>query len=294
MMDRLKQPTPQPLGTRPPFLLDAFGPYGQEQLRLIWTNQPKPRHPQLDQLIESTWQIRTEQAQREGVLLFNGQLVRLVGWETRGRELILETGPTDYAHFLATNYHHPHLGEQIGWDLFSNPIGTTANIITSDGWLAYGRRSEAVACHPGFVHAIGGGLEAGELRPDGTFDAFASIFRELQEELDLSRELIESALCLGLIRDPEIKQPELIFDVFTSISRQDLSKRFNASERHEHNGLVFCRNEPSCFNPFIRETSRIAPITIGALCLHGRQVEGDSWFDATLNMLSSDGLQIAT
>lgn len=268
-----------------PYMLDAYGPFERDQLRITWTGEHGPTDARIDALVDSTWKARTEQARRDNVLLFNGRLVRLLRHRVRNGNLLLETGPTDYAHFLATNYHNPHLGDDLGWHLFSNPIGTTATIITSDGWLAYGRRSGQVACHPGFLHALGGGLEAGELRPDNTFDGFASVLRELHEEADLKSSETEHIICLGLIRDGQIRQPELVFDVRVHLHRAQLADRIDGRARHEHESLLFCRDDSEAILPFILNTPRIAPITIGALCLHGRQRFGQAWYERVVEQL---------
>lgn len=257
------------------FLVDVVGIFRPGQIRIVWRDEPRPPHPELDELVARTWAEQIRQ-RGEGASLFNGPLARVLRYRTFEGMLEVEVGPSDYANFLATNYLHPHLGPQIGWELFSNPLGTSATIRTADGWLVQGRRNERVACHPGYVHSFGGGIEPGERRADGTFDAFASIGRELREELGIDGAEIVEQVCLGMIRDARIRQPEMIFDVAVRLTRDELAGRIAAGDE-EHTRIESCRDEPGAIVAFIAGIDRIAPVAVGALLMHGRRQWGEAW-----------------
>lgn len=269
-----------------PFLIDAYGQFPPGRLCLHWYDEPRPPAPALDALIAETWQAQVEARRQAGGILFNGQLARYLRHRVQDGCLSIDVGPTDYANFMSTNLLNHHRGDEWGWELFSNPIGTSATLMTADGWILLGRRNDRVAWHAGYVHNFGGGLEAGERRADGSIDGFESIQRELREELALRPEDTTRMVCLGLIRDPTIRQPELIFDVHLCLRREDLAGRLNPDDPHEeHTATLACRNAPEAILPFIRSNTPITPVAVGALCLHGRHAFGEAWYQRTIDEL---------
>lgn len=268
----------------PAFEVDATGVYRPGDLHIAWRDEPASMDRELLGLIEQTWTREMAAARHDGRNLFNGQLVRYLRHQVDGHTLSIQVGPTDYAAFMGTNYLHYDRAVELGWESFSNPIGTSTNVITADGKLVCGRRNQKVACHAGFVHNIGGGLEAGERRADGTFDAFASMRRELHEEAGVEEKQIRELVCLGMIRDPFVRQPELIFDARVSLSRREIEQRMNAMD-DEHEQFVSCADDPEAILRFIQTTPKIAPISVGALCLHGRRIFGEAWYQRVLPQL---------
>jgi len=122
-------------------------------------------------------------------------------------------------------------------------------------------------------------VEPGERRVDGTFDVFESVRRELNEELAIEPADIADMVCLGLIHDTTIRQPELIFDVYLRLSRSQVEMRFGSDgPRQEHDAIVALADEPASAVPFIRSAPLIAPIAVGAICLHGRRCFGEAWY----------------
>ncbi|NLX23979.1 MAG: hypothetical protein GXY55_20190 [Phycisphaerae bacterium] len=263
------------------FTVDAFGVFGPGRVRVVWRDEPRPTNAPLDALVDRTWAEALHEAERSGAVLFNGQLARYLRHRVQEEALYIEVGPTDYAQFMSTNYLNHARGDEFGWDLFSNPIGTTATLVTRDGWLLYGRRSKRVACHAGYVHTFGGGLEAGERNAAREFDVFGSVRRELAEELGLRAAEISSMVCLGLIRDATIRQPELIFDAHLTLTRAEVETRLVHDRQHEHDAVAACRDEPDAVVPFVLAAGRIAPVAVGALCQHGRQRFGEDWYAGT-------------
>ncbi len=268
------------------FEVVVYGAFGPGQLDVLWRDEPRPPHAALDAMIVRTWETCRRQAERDGVLLFNGQLARYLRHRVEADRLVVEVGPTDYANWMGTNYCNWQRADEFGWDLYSNPIGTTATLISTDGWLLYGRRSRRVACLAGYIHTFGGTLEVGERRPDGTFDAFESVLRELKEELALAPDDVTRMVFLGFILDTTIRQPELIFDAYVRLSRRQVEARLRLDDpEQEHETIVALRDEPAAAVPFIRAADRIAPVAVGALCLHGRRSFGETWYADTMRIL---------
>jgi len=271
-----------------PFIDETFGIFSPQQLRIVWYDEPRPPHEALDVMVAESWKEARRDAERKGVMLFNGQLARHLRHRVEGGILTIDVGPTDYATFMGTNWLNHARGDEFGWELYSNPLGTTATLISSDGWLVYGRRNHRVACHPGYIHTFGGGLEADEKQVAGTFDGFESVLRELDEELALKPSDVTDMVCLGLIRDPQIRQPELIFDCHVKQSLVEIESRLRPDDPdEEHDAVVACRDAPDAVVPFIRTAELIAPVAIGAICQHGRRHFGSVWHEATCRQLAN-------
>jgi hypothetical protein len=269
-----------------PFLVDALGCFSPGQVVVRWRDEPRRANAALDGLVARVW----AEQQRTGKRLFNGRLVRYLQHQVRDGTLVIDAGPTDYANFMATNLFNWQRIDQIGPHLFSNPIGTSGTPQTADGWLLFGRRNQRVGFHAGFAHTFGGGLEPGDCRPDGTLDAFGSIARELHEELRIDASDLVERVCLGLIRDPTIRQPELVFDMRLAVTREEIASRFQLDEPdQEHTELLACRDHPEAILAFIREYQPITPVAIGALCLHGRARFGVEWYERTWAELTEAG-----
>lgn len=271
-----------------PFTVDAYGPFWPPQVRVVWKDEPRTPRASLDAMIAETWERQSEAARHDGTVLFNAELARYLRHDVRDGILTIDAGPTDYRQFVGTNLFNPDQGEKIGWDLYSSAIGISAVVATADGWLLFGRRSQQVVFHKGCVHTFGGMLEMAERRADGTFDAFGGILRELGEEAGVQPAEVEDILCLGLIRDATIRQPELVFDVRIKKSRTEMSGCLGADEAgSEHAAVVACRDAPEAVLWFIRSHQPVTAVAIGAMCLRGRRAFGEAWYAATLAQLKS-------
>jgi len=269
-----------------PFLIDVRGQFAPGQLQVRWRDETRPPRAELDALVAKVWREQTEASRQAGRLLYNGFMVRYLRHQVKDGILSIDGGSTDFANFLATNLLNWPRGEELGWEWFSNPIGSSALPITADGQLLLGRRNQRVAFHAGYVHVIGGGLEAADRRPDGTVDAFAAARRELLEELILAPEEIGEVVCLGMIRDPTIQQPELVFEAALHLTWDEVAERLKTDDPHqEHACLLACPDEADAIVPFIRSNPPVTPVAIGLLCLHGRLRFGQAWYERAITNL---------
>ena len=295
-----------------PFLLDFSGVFREDQVCIIWHPEELPTHPRVEQL-KADWPRHVREVEQRGGILFNGQMVRCLGYRVErdghdgheGRDghdsheghddqrLMMDAGPTDYATYYCTNYLHHSLGDSIGWEHFANPIGISANVITSDGWILYGRRNQRVATHPGAIHTFGGTVdrsdvktadnrsdvktagnrgdndtigERSDINAAGQVDVFGSMARELREELRLTEGELVEQVCLGMIRDPQLRQPELIFDSRIAATRAELESRIPADDE-EHARVEATRDDPAAIAEFL-QTPDLVPVAIGSLMLH--------------------------
>lgn len=277
----------------------ARGPFlpGAVATRLV--DRPRPSTPALDAHIEAGWRAALERAARDGHHLFDGEVLRWVDGRVRERggrrELEMTVAPAKYREFVGTNL-DPTLrasfdGEDPGttpvagadgaaaaatvhpWTHFANAIGTSAVVVTSDGVLVAGRRSARVLGYAGCVHAFGGMLEAADAAADpaasGAVDAFGGLVRELNEELGVAAAELSDAVLEGVILEPLIWQPELIFHARVARTFAGLVDAWRgAPHRDEHDDLVGFPLVPSDPEAELRRAAPVSPIGRAALALY--------------------------
>jgi 8-oxo-dGTP pyrophosphatase MutT (NUDIX family) len=279
------------LGAKPnacPFTIDTMQSFREPNVRVERSTVTRGTDRTLDDVIESTWRTKTHEASRCERQLFNGSLGRLVSWDVNDGSLTLRIGDTDYKSFLGTNLFNPHLHGTYGDAFFANPLGTSAVIVTSDGWLIFGRRNDRVAFHAGYLHTIGGILESADRTDDGGNDVFGAMRREVREELLVTDDEIAGTTCIGMVRDRQIVQPELVFEVQLAITRAAVLARFDASTDAEHTSLESCFSDPSDVVPFIESAGRAAPVAVAAMLTWGRSNWGADWFESSCYALFGD------
>ncbi len=275
-----------PDGPRSPFAIEVIGPFLANQITQSWHDRPRTTNAELEAAIARTWEAETALAAVRHRVLYDAHLPRLVRAGAIDGCLHLELGPTSYREFAGTNLHNPALTETIGPAAFADPLGTSGLVATSDGFLCLGRRGPGVAFHAGYVHTFGGLLESVDQRPDGGFDVFGGILRELHEELGVDPKDISELVLLGMVRDRAIRQPELIFDGTVQLSRENLNARTDRAEFvEEHTAIEFVFDEPEAVAAHLARTDRVTPVAQAALLLHGRLHWGIDWYEQTCFLL---------
>lgn len=270
-----------------PFVVQCFGRYTESQVTHVRAATPRRTTPEVEAIIDRTWNEKLAEAQQKGVLLYNGELSRLIRCGDVGGRLTVETGPGYYRDFVGTNLHNARAVLEFGEDYLANPCGVSSNVLTADGCIVVGRRNHRVAYHPGFQHPFGGAVEADDR--EGGCNIFHAARRELIEELRITPAEIREIVCIGLVRDRFILQPEFIFDAALTLTLADLLARFApGAPGQEHDGLESCYDIPEEVQPFIERSRPIAPIGEAALLLHGRRVWGEEWYDTTCLLLYNE------
>jgi 8-oxo-dGTP pyrophosphatase MutT (NUDIX family) len=191
---------------------------------VVMTEAPSGRRivDEVERSIETAWQA----AAKPGVQLFDGPMCRLESFDAAPGRLQLRYSPSSYRINVGTNLSRgAALAAQFGDDVLANPLGASVALTTADGYLLLGRRGGRVAYYPHRVHPFAGSVEPAEAD-----DAFAIVYRELGEELNLPRERVQNVRCLGLARDDAIRQPELIFTATTSLTRAEVAGMLDAAE----------------------------------------------------------------
>lgn len=173
-------------------------------------------NPEQQQVVESAWAAACATPGRH---LFDGPLCRLESVTSTPDHLHLNLSITSYKWFYGTNGEHPE------WPIRADGVGTSAVLVTGDGWLLFGKRAASMAFYPGWAHPFGGCLE-----PSDSLDLLHEMERELTEEIGLQPNEINDLRCLGLVRTPRLEQPELLYFAPTHVSRRTLEQRLDQTE----------------------------------------------------------------
>ena len=265
-----------------PFFVEVLDRFGPEQVSQSWSDTPRPTTAAVEAAIAQTWEAETALAREDDRILYNGSLVRLVRVTAKPESLHMTLAPTCYRDFFGTNVHNAGQSTRINQKSFADPLGISATVITRDGYIALGRRSQRVACHEGYLHTFGGMLEPRDRRKDGSFDLFGGIARELSEELGVQPDDIADSVIIGLVRDRRLQQPELLFDVTLKLTRGQLQGLFDPSlSDQEHTGIEFVHDDPEAILPFVENSSPVTPVAEASLLLHGRHTWGAPWYEQT-------------
>jgi hypothetical protein len=285
------------LNVDPGCRLLARGPFLPGAVATRVVAQVRPSTPALDAHIETAWRSAVERAARDGHELFDGDVLRWIEGRVRERggrrELEMTVAPAKYREFVGTNLdptlrarldgeaHGPTPTEAVAaaaatvhpWTHFANAVGTSAVVVTSDERLVAGRRSARVLGYAGCVHAFGGMLEASDAAADpatsGAVDAFGGLARELTEELGVAAGEISEPVLEGVILEPQIWQPELIFHARVARTFAGLVDAWRgAPHRAEHDDLVTFPLAPADPEAELRRAAPVSPIGRAALALY--------------------------
>jgi hypothetical protein len=250
-------------------LFRAFGDWSRARVEVTWSASGRRVLPEVEAAIERAW---ADQSARLGARLFDGPMCRLERWSATPRRLELSLSRTSYKPFLGTNLYNASLADRFGADVLANPVGLSTALQTSDGWLLLGRRNDSVAYYPNRVHPFAGALEpprAGEM-----LDPFAEVMRELREELAFTAADVGDIRCIGLIEDPGLRQPELIFRAVAARTRRQIEATL---DRAEHHATYAVRAAAADLSRAVADQT-LTPVAVGSLALWGRRAFGDDWF----------------
>lgn len=235
------------------FTILATGPWLPEQILVERIASSRRFNPEIEEKISEAWSIGLAQTP----MLFDGPMCRMESFDASPRALHLHISPTSYRIFYGTNLSHPEFHDRFGPAYLANPIGLSAAVLTTDGYLIFGRRNSSVAYYPNRTHPIAGALEPSDIDP------FSGIRREICEELLLTPEDVLLPSLLGMVSDQQLHQPELIFRVKVAKSLAELTRLFDAAE---HQGIRSVRTDAAAIAAAERE-GEFTPVGLATLAL---------------------------
>ncbi len=223
----------------------VWGRWSAGSLHLEWVAPPElPKD--VRQLIDQLWKVEGDKAAARGRVLFDGPIAALAGWEHRDAALTLRLYPARYSEFQITCVRH---ADRFA-DSFRRPAVGSSILLTQGGQGILGLRSKSVAAYAEHLHLFGGILTLAE----GTtgVDVMHELQREIHEELGLdASDLITAPLLCGMLHEPNLHQPELVWAGAVRSGRT-----VDLAVNHEHSGLM--QLTPADVQ---RKASELPPIT---------------------------------
>jgi len=270
------------------FFLDVMDQFAGDKVVVTWSDHPRATNDSIEELIEKSWQDQTQRAQGAGTKIFNGQLCRLISHRCNNDHLDLTLGPVSFKEFIGTNATQAYIRHLHGQEVMADPLGVSAAVCTSDGLIVLGMRSSNMIQYAGRIHPVGGTVEPPQASGESP-DPFKAIVDELHEETAVPPEKVSSILCLGLVRDRNTVQPELIFDCHVDCDVVSLfASAATAPDAAEHSSMVPIRDHPGAVVSFMEQHfSQLTPVAMATLLLHGLRHWGSGWFATARGYLRS-------
>ncbi|MEA2530311.1 MAG: hypothetical protein QOG89_1955 [Thermomicrobiales bacterium] len=237
--------------------------------------------PEIARLITESWSSAKSEAAAGGRDLFPGAMTRLINWSVEDRTLTLDLGVTDYREFVGTNLRHPELAVSHGREALANPLGVSVAVTTADGKLLVQRRSEQVFEYPGFFHVCGGNVEPADVADAAASGVFATVRRELDEELGIAPVEIVDLICLGLAEDRGTLKPDLLFEAQVSLTADAFATSTNA----EYSALAFVEGEEALAAFLVEHVGVTSPAGLACLLAVGRHRYGEAWSEGVVARL---------
>ena len=275
---------PRDCGT---FFLDVVGAFARDAVSVRWSDQRRTCNDELGRLIDQSWELALWQARKAGQNIFDGPMCRLISYAVSDGRLDMTLGPVSYKEFVGTNQTQAYVRYLHGPEVLADPLGVSAAIISADGFLLLGRRSTRVMQYPERLHPIAGSVEPD---PSGAPpDPFQSMLDEFTEETGIAPDSVSEIALLGLIRDKNTVQPELIFDLKLDVDAAAVRQgALGAVDAAEHTDIVPVRDHPAAVVTFLQANfSQLTPVGLATLLLHGLQSWGTGWFAAARGYLRS-------
>ncbi len=261
------------------FFLDFVGQFDRDRVQVRWSDSRRPTNEQIEAAIEEAWAEQSRLAAAEGRTLYDGRLCRVINCETQEAAMLVTLGDVSYKEFVGTNLTNAQLRYVHGAEVLANPLGVSAAVVTGDGFVLLGRRSNKVFSNAGCVHPIGGIMEK-PADPGQAPDPFEAMTDELFEELALPAKAITRNVCLGVVRAKRIVQPEMVFEVHVRSGVEAIRDRAaRAADASEHDELVPIRDHPAAVVTYIEKNyAQLTPVAMATLLLHGQRHWGIGWF----------------
>lgn len=194
----------------------------------------RPADPDVEAEILEKVEEAKRSAEESGAEFYNGPLVRVRDFEIDNGILGLELQNTNYFSHSGTR-ERPELGKENRAD----PLSVGALLTTSDGRTVLGEKSGLVEYGEGEYQLPGAGFVE---EIEGSLDSEPedSIYRELNEEVNLNSEDLESIEPEALIGAVH-RQPMLVYNAETGLESEEVAERWRWIDEadREFSELIF-------------------------------------------------------
>jgi hypothetical protein len=240
----------------------ARGPFLPKNIKIITKSLTQRKtNPEIEELIYQTWNEMETKAKTKNHLLWNGKSLRLDDLKLENEDLTLFTSPTDYKTRASLELNISKV-ENLGLQYLSAGLAIGGFIETKDGFYIFNQRSDK-SVDGNRVDFIGGVMD--NISAKDGLDLLKHDYLEIKEEINVSKNEIESIIILGLILGDS---GNVIFITSTklNITFEDLQKLFEQKHDEEVFELVKVKDQDLEF--FINQIGRYKPLALELLKTH--------------------------
>jgi len=240
----------------------ARGPFLPKNIKIInESSSQRKTNPEIEQLIYQTWEKMETKAIAQNQMLWNGESLRLDDLKLENGELTLFTSPTDYKTRASLELNISKV-ENLSLQYLSAGLAIGGFIETIDNYYIFNQRSHK-SVDGNRVDFIGGVMDNMSAK-DG-FDLLEHNYLEIKEEINVSKNEIESINILGLILGDS---GNVIFITSTklNISFDYLQKLFE--QKHDEEVFELVKVKDQDLEIFINQIGRYKPLALDLLKNH--------------------------
>jgi hypothetical protein len=266
-----------------PAVILVEGPLDPSKIVLEPTLERIKTTPDLERHIEAVWDEaeRNYKKRHPGKEFRNGSkvLVRDVHMN-EGGDVIIRTGISDYKERIATIKPEYQVARKFGPEFVAAQLATSSIILTSDDQICLcvlGLKTEEKN-RIGSIHTIAGLLEMNDDKtPVGLIP---NIKKEISEELGFGPGETNMHFSinnmLGVIQDPSIFATDVIFEVETDFTKDEILARREQSDKEVD--LFFIQDDAEEIEYTILVFAKTGTATaLTGLYLYGKNEFGDDW-----------------
>lgn len=199
-------------------------------IKIVDTDKKYSLPENLQQKSDKIWSELLVKSKARGTKVWNGVIYRLEKIQNKNDKTVLHLGEIEFKDHYSTS----ELTEKISKMPFNqrpNGIYTLALIKTKDNKYILGRRSIKTLWKSQLA-PIGGGLSKDELKVKNSTDLKKSIFKEIEEELNITKKDIIKTRFLGIYVSPT-QRIAVAFKIFLNKSSSELRKIIKLNFEHE-------------------------------------------------------------
>lgn len=210
----------------------AKGPFEPQNIQIIVTEDNRRTNPDIESMVEATWEEITKKAKAENQMLWNGLSLSLNDLEVNGDQLTLITSVVEFKRRVVLSRNFNRI-EHLGKEFFDMGMAVGCMVETTDNKHVFINRSSK-SVNLNRTDLVGGVMD----RIDATcgYDLIAHCYQEIKEEINLDQANIKSMSILGIVMAPT-SNVIVIVDVKADCSLEEILLKFELGHDDEADSL---------------------------------------------------------
>jgi predicted NUDIX family phosphoesterase len=210
----------------------AKGPFEPQNIKITVTENNRRTNPEIESMIETTWEEVSLKAKNENQMLWNGLSLSLNDLEVNGDQLTLMTCVVEFKQRVGISRNFNRI-EHLGKEYFDMGMAVGCIIETGDNNFIFINRSSR-SVNMNRTDLVGGVMD----RIDATCgnDLIAHGYQEIKEEINLDQADIKSMSILGIVMAPT-SNVIVIMDVKVDCSLEEILLKFELGHDDEADSL---------------------------------------------------------